>query len=78
LNEEKQRMLAEQGEVQARCDQEKRELMARHEGVVREMQAKIDREREIQREMAEKQEGLIEEQRRLRREENNATLAKLR
>jgi hypothetical protein len=71
-------MLAEQGEVQARCDQEKRELMARHEGVVREMQAKIDREREIQREMAEKQEGLIEEQRRLRREENNATLAKLR
>jgi|APCry1669188879_1035177.scaffolds.fasta_scaffold544104_1 hypothetical protein len=71
-------MLAEQGEVQARCDQEKRELMARHEGVVREMQAKIDREREIQREMAEKQEGLIEEQRRLRREENTATLAKLR
>jgi hypothetical protein len=52
--------------------------MARHEGVVREMQAKIDREREIQREMAEKQEGLIEEQRRLRREENTATLAKLR
>lgn len=71
-------MLAEQGEVQARCDQEKRELMARHEGVVREMQAKIDREREIQREMAEKQEGLIEEQRRLRREENTTTLAKLR
>jgi spindle assembly abnormal protein 6 len=78
MNEEKQRMLAEHGEVQARCDQEKRELMARHEVTVREMQAKIDRERDIQREMAEKQEGLIEEQRRLRREENTATLAKLR
>lgn len=71
-------MLAEHGEVQARCDQEKRELMARHEAMVREMQAKIDREREIQREMAEKQEGLIEEQRRLRREENTVTVAKLR
>ena len=67
-------MLAEQGEVQARCDQEKREMMARHEGVVREMQAKIDREREIQREMADRHEGAMEEQRRVHRDEKAAVI----
>lgn len=54
--------------MQARCEQEKREMGARHERAIREMQEKVDREREIQREMAEKHEASMEEQRRLRRE----------